>query len=179
MPTHYQGNEPEVTALDAYIKLTRCCDSLTARLSASGAFKPLTETQFGVLEALYHLGPMVQNVLGRKLLKSTANITLVLDNLERIGLVERRRQQDDRRRIQIHLTPAGVEQIEKILPRVVTAITNEMQTLLQEEQAELGRLCKKLGTGLRAVVKPGAPSTTASETGFEQSKDSIQSHTIS
>jgi len=179
MPTHYHGNEPEVTALDTYIKLTRCCDSLTARLVGSGAFKPLTETQFGVLEALYHLGPMVQNALGRKLLKSTANITLVLDNLERIGLVERRRQHDDRRRIQIHLTPAGEEQIEETLPRVVAAITNEMQTLLQAEQAELGQLCKKLGTGSRAVVTPGAPSIAAPETGFDQNKDSIQSHTIS
>ena len=46
---------------------------------------------------LLHLGPMHQRELGRKLLKSSGNITLVVDNLEKRGLVRREREREDRR----------------------------------------------------------------------------------
>nr|NIP73420.1 MarR family transcriptional regulator [Gammaproteobacteria bacterium]NIR98346.1 MarR family transcriptional regulator [Gammaproteobacteria bacterium]NIV21028.1 MarR family transcriptional regulator [Gammaproteobacteria bacterium] len=82
MGTHYKGDPAEVAALDAYIKLARAAESVIARIhrrTASG----LTVSQFGVLEALYHLGPMHQRMIGAKLLKSGGNVTMVIDNLEK------------------------------------------------------------------------------------------------
>ena len=49
----------------------------------------LTISQFGVLEALYHLGPLSQRQLADKILRSSGNLTMVIDNLERDGLVRR------------------------------------------------------------------------------------------
>ena len=72
MGTHYQGTKAEVRALDAYIKLLRASDSIVGRLGQNlRAEDELTLSQFGVLEALLHLGPMCQRDLGAKILKSS------------------------------------------------------------------------------------------------------------
>ncbi len=149
MPTHYQGTPQEILALDTYIKLTRAVNTLEGRLNRRGAMGDLTTSQFGVLEALLHLGPMCAGELSNKLLKSTGNMTLVLDNLEKRGLVRRVRDHEDRRMIMIELTPEGRELIETIFPAQVNAILAEMQTLSENEQRELASLCRKLGKGER------------------------------
>lgn len=145
MATHYQGTEAEIRALDAYIKLSRAADSLTARIHRHLDASRLTISQFGVLEAIFHLGPLTQRDLAQKLLKSGGNMTLVIDNLEKRGLVRRDRQQKDRRCILVHLTKAGQALIEKVFPDHVAAIVAEMSILSEPEQEELSRLCRRLG----------------------------------
>ena len=87
MGSHYKGNDHELNALNAYIKLMRAANSITSRLTKGLEHTGLTMTQFSVLESLLHLGPMNQRTLGQKVLKSSGNITVVVDNLERGGLV--------------------------------------------------------------------------------------------
>ena len=145
MPTHYSGTPQEILALNTFIKLTRSVNSLMSRLSQRGALGELTLSQFGVMEALYHLGPMCQNELATKILKSSGNMTLVIDNLEKNHLVTRLRNLDDRRMITIHLTEDGEQLIQQVLPAQVAAITAEMSALTPEEQQNLGDLCRKLG----------------------------------
>jgi MarR family 2-MHQ and catechol resistance regulon transcriptional repressor len=146
MPTKYKGTHTEVLALDTFIKLSRAMNSFNTRLNQHGTQGDLSPSQFAVLEALLHLGPMCQTDLSQKLLLSTGNITMVIDNLVRHGLVTRERNTDDRRFITISLTPAGEELISSIFPAHVEAITLEMSVLSAAEQRELGELCKKLGT---------------------------------
>jgi MarR family 2-MHQ and catechol resistance regulon transcriptional repressor len=107
----------------------------------------LTPSQFGVLEALHHLGPMCQGELAHKILKSSGNITMVVDNLEKRGLVERQRLGDDRRFVKVHLTPQGQTLIAQVLPLHVGMVVQELSTLNHEEQDLLRRLCRKLGVG--------------------------------
>lgn len=145
MPTHYSGTPKETLALNTLIKLTRAAESVSARLSQRGSQGNLTPSQFGVLEALYHLGPMCQTDLGTKLLKSSGNITLVIDNLEKRELVRRVRSHEDRRFIQVSLTEQGQELIALIFPRQLAAIVEEMSVLDPQEQETLGSLCRKLG----------------------------------
>jgi MarR family 2-MHQ and catechol resistance regulon transcriptional repressor len=145
MPTHYRGAPGEVTALDAYIKLMRAAESLTARLQPSMAAAGLTVGQFGALEALLHLGPLCQRDLGRKLLCSNGNITVVVGNLAQRGLVRRLRQRDDRRFITVSLTDRGRRLISDLFPRHVSLLMREMASLSSREQSELGRLCRRLG----------------------------------
>ncbi|OGG45826.1 MAG: MarR family transcriptional regulator [Candidatus Handelsmanbacteria bacterium RIFCSPLOWO2_12_FULL_64_10] len=145
MGTHYKGTEEEVRALDTFIKLLRAAESTTARLSRHMAAHRLTVSQFGAMEALLHLGPLCQCDLGKKLLKSSGNITMVVDNLEKQGFVERRREVEDRRFVTVHLTDKGQRFIAEIFPRHVAAIVEEMGALTPPEQEDLGRLCRKLG----------------------------------
>ncbi len=145
MPTHYQGTPQEVLALNTFIKLTRATDSVLARLAKIGTYSELTISQFGTLETIYHLGPMCQNAIGAKLLSSPGNLSLVLDNLEKRGLVDRQRDAEDRRRVVVSLTPTGHDLIASVLPAHVAAIAEIMSALSPDEQLALGQLCRKLG----------------------------------
>jgi MarR family 2-MHQ and catechol resistance regulon transcriptional repressor len=145
MPTHYSGTPAEMRTLDTFIKLTRCTNSVLARLAECNTIGDLTPSQFAVLEALHHLGPMTQGQVSNKVLKSVSNITTVIDHLERDGLVRRERDEKDRRVIYVHLTEAGSRKIEAVLPRHVAALVEEFSVLTPKEQETLGKLCKKLG----------------------------------
>jgi MarR family 2-MHQ and catechol resistance regulon transcriptional repressor len=149
MPTHYHGTPDEIRALDTWIKLTRAVDSFGARLADAGTCAGVTTSQFGVLEALHHLGPLRQGEISAKLLRSGGNITLVVDNLEARGLVRRERDAHDRRVVTVSLTEAGATLVAELFPRHVGAIVEEMRVLTAEEQETLGRLCRKLGKKLQ------------------------------
>lgn len=150
MPTHFTGSRAEKRTLDTFIKLTRCTNSLMTRLSERNTIGDLTYSQFAVLETLHHLGPMTQGDISQKILKSVSNMTTVIDNLERHGLVCRERDTKDRRVIHVHLTEAGSNKIEAVLPGHVTALLDEFKVLSASEQEMLGKLCKKLGKGRRS-----------------------------
>ncbi len=145
MGTHYKGTKEEIQALDAYIKLVRASESLTGRVQSHLAEAGLTVSQFGVLEALHHLGPLSQGELAGKILKSSGNITMVIDNLERRGLVTRQRKAEDRRAYSIQLTRDGSRLIRDIFPNHAGRIVSEMNVLTKAEQKQLENLCRKLG----------------------------------
>ena len=134
-------------ALNTYTKLMRAAESITARTHRHLSSKGLTISQFGVLEALYHLGPLSQKQIGQKILRSRGNITMIIDNLEKRGLVMRKRHKADRRVFVVHLTDDGNKLISKIFPPHATKISDEMSILSAAEQETLGSLCKKLGLG--------------------------------
>ncbi len=145
MGTHYKGTKKEMRALDSYIKLMRAADTINSTVNLSLSKFGLTESQFNVLDALYHLGPLSQKELGFKLLKSGGNITMVIDNLEKNAYVERIRGIEDRRIFFVQLTKKGEKRLEDILPVQVNFITNEMNRLSKTEQIELQQLCKRIG----------------------------------
>ena len=147
MPTRYVGTRAEMRTLDTFIKLSRCTNSLLARLAERETIGDLTYSQFAVLEALYHLGHMTQGEISNKVLKSGSNLTTVIDNLERDGMVRRERDLEDRRVIHVHLTEAGRAKVETVFPGHVAALRDEFSVLSADEQKTLSELCKKLGKG--------------------------------
>ena len=75
-------------------------------------------------------------------------MTLVVDNLERRGLVRRERSGDDRRFVRVELTPSGTALIREVFPRHADAVATELGVLTGEEHRQLTRLCRRLaGTG--------------------------------
>jgi MarR family 2-MHQ and catechol resistance regulon transcriptional repressor len=144
MGTRHRGTIEEINALNAFIKLQRAAESVSARVH-SVLPQDLTITQFGVLEALHHIGPLCQSELAEKLLKSGGNLTLVVDNLEKAGYVHRERDPADRRFVVVKLTPKGQTFIAALFPKVVANVTREMASLSSTELFDLGRLCKKIG----------------------------------
>jgi MarR family 2-MHQ and catechol resistance regulon transcriptional repressor len=150
MGTHYKGKEGERRALDAYIKLMRAAGALTSRLSPAFSEYGLTGTQFAVLEALHHVGPMCLGELAEKILVTGGNVTMVAGNLEKRGLIRRVPQQKDRRFVLAELTPAGTRLIERIFPIHLERLLREMDALSHAQQEELAKLCKKLGKSAAA-----------------------------
>jgi MarR family transcriptional regulator, 2-MHQ and catechol-resistance regulon repressor len=147
MPSHFQGDADTVRALSAFINLVRASDSTVAKISAHLEGLGVTNGQFAVLEALLHLGPMCQHTLGKKLLRSGGNVTLVVDNLERHGWVRRERQVKDRRMVEIHLTPKGRRLITRVFPEHARVIARVMSQLSAAEQEQLRKIAGKLGRG--------------------------------
>jgi MarR family 2-MHQ and catechol resistance regulon transcriptional repressor len=140
----------ERAALNSFVKFMRAHARLAGMVSAQVAAHGLTPGQFGVLETLWHLGPLCQNELGEKLLSSKPNISAVITNLERDGLVRRAREALDRRSVRVHLTAQGERRISVAFPAFAHALTGAMGCLSGPELKALGVLSKKLGLGLPA-----------------------------
>jgi MarR family 2-MHQ and catechol resistance regulon transcriptional repressor len=135
----------ETRALSTYTHLRRAAGVASARLQRRvAAREQLTESQVGVLRALLHRGPLSHRALADRLSKTSGNLTVVIDNLEKRSLVRRERNPRDRRSVSVVLTPGGRQLIEEVLPRWVEGIVDEMSPLDAAEQEELGRLCLKL-----------------------------------
>jgi len=149
MPSHYTGTEEEKRALGLFIKLMRAADSVATRVSHRTGLGGLTPTQFGVLEALLHLGPLSPCQLAAKHLMSRNNLSVVIKNLERDGLIYRVPDPNDRRAHVIHLTDNGRTRIEAAFPPHVEAVVAEMQALSPEQQEQLGALLRQLGRGAK------------------------------
>jgi MarR family 2-MHQ and catechol resistance regulon transcriptional repressor len=111
----------------------------------------LTAPQFGVLEALYHVGPLSLGELAEKLLVTGGNVTYVMDRLEAQDLVVRERSGDDRRVVKAHLTTKGRATIESVFPGHVDFIRNLVNGLGDEDRDTLRELLKKLGKGIGGV----------------------------
>ncbi|MEX1139994.1 MAG: MarR family transcriptional regulator [Bacteroidota bacterium] len=142
------GKEADL-ALGLWVKLARA-SSTFARLSERDIEQyGLTGPQFAVLEALGHLGHMTIGELGRKMLVSGGNMTVVVDNLERNGLVERTHNKEDRRTIVVDLTAKGRKLFKDIFSQHAEFITAMAAVLTEKEQMDLSRLLKKLGTACR------------------------------
>ena len=75
----------------------------------------LTPAQGAVLRSLVLCGPSSSADLSRSLYVTPANITGIVDRLEKKGLVVRNRQRDDRRIILLTLTEEGAE-LGRLLP---------------------------------------------------------------
>jgi MarR family 2-MHQ and catechol resistance regulon transcriptional repressor len=144
--TNYRGTQRQLRALDAYIKLKRATSSTSGGLYSSLFVEErLTESQFGVLDALHHLGELSPGQLSAKLFRSSSNLTTVIANLERNGLVRRTRDPQDGRAHLVSLTPRGRRLIQRLIPTHVERVARAMSALSPREQEELGRLCRKLG----------------------------------
>ena len=144
MGTRHRGPIDEINALNTFIKLQRAAESVSTRVH-SVLPDGLTITQFGVLEALHHIGPLCQGELAEKLLRSSGNLTLVVDNLEKADYVLRERDPADRRFVVVRLTDKGQSFINEIFPKILANVTREMAALSSTELLDLGRLCKKVG----------------------------------
>lgn len=145
MGSKHRGDKKEQEALSALINLARCAESVLDSTNQPLRDEGLTSGQFGVLEALYHLGPMSQCEIARKLLRTGGNVTTVVDNLEQHGLVQRQQDPSDRRVWKVELTKAGKAKLGEIFPVHAKRVAEAFSVLGLDEISVLRNLCKKLG----------------------------------
>src|SRR6266436_202627 len=122
-----------------------------ARAVQTYAEKSITElalcgSDFGVLEALLHKGPLPVNEIGKKILLTSGSITVAVDRLEKRGLVERRAHGTDRRARIVHLTTEG----KKLITRIYAEHAADLErlasaSLTRAERETLIGLLKKIG----------------------------------
>ena len=135
-------------ALDLWVKLARAASTFSRLTLEDIRTYDLTQPQFGVLESLGHLGTITLGNLSRKQLSSCGNITVVVDNLEKEGLVARQASAEDRRVIFVGLTAKGKKRFTEVFARHARCVASLASVLTEDEQRDLARLLKKLGTSL-------------------------------
>lgn len=149
MKTTVQYGEKVDLALSTWVKLARAFTSFNRKSADSIKSFNLTQPQFSVIEALGHLGAQKIGVLCDKMLVSGGNMTLVLDNLESLGFIERVHCKEDRRAIMVQLTEKGQNLFQEIFPKHAQLITDTISVISPEEQKQLGELLKKLGKKIK------------------------------
>ena len=136
-------------ALGMWVKLARASATFGRLTNVDIQSYGLTQPQFSVIEALGHLGPMKMGSFCSKLLTSGGNITVVIDNLEKEGLVERVACPGDRRATNVQLTSKGQKLFNDIFEKHAQFVAKLASVLSEQEQMQLSNLLRKLGTTLQ------------------------------
>lgn len=131
-------------SLALWVALSRAYDAVAEVSRHHAESHDLLVTEFGVLEALHHLGPMRLCDLQRKILVSSGGTTLVVDRLEDRDLVARGPDPDDRRARIVKLTGKGRRLIERIFPEHADEIDGAMVALSSRERKAMIRLLRRL-----------------------------------
>lgn len=139
-------------ALKLFVVLQRSANAVMARLLRQANQHDLTHTEFEILEALLHKGPLLLGDVQRKILLSSGGVTYTIDRLVEKGLVERRECPTDRRARYAALTSKGEALIAEIFPVYAERIDDVMSALSAREQDEAIGLLRKLG--LSAAAQP-------------------------
>lgn len=148
-PASRDWSDEEERALRLWIALARAYSTYSRAVACKIGEYGLTTPQFGILEALHHLGPLSLGELADKLLVTGGNVTYVMDRLEEQDLVVRERSAEDRRVIEAKLTSKGKRLIEEVFPGHAEFISELSSHLNAEEQDRLRGLLKKLGVGVQ------------------------------
>jgi MarR family 2-MHQ and catechol resistance regulon transcriptional repressor len=137
-------------ALKLWVVLARSFNAVSARLAEDIARHELTQTEFAILEVLYHKGPLLLGEVQRKILVTSGGITYLVDRLVEKGLVRREECAEDRRARYAVLTAAGTALIRKIFPQHTVAVERALSGLTLAEQREATQLLRKLGLATAA-----------------------------
>jgi MarR family transcriptional regulator, 2-MHQ and catechol-resistance regulon repressor len=139
-------NDANDTRVKAYVHLVRAAETAHSQVSEALLDERLTATQFSTLKVLKMNGPLPQREIAQRILKSEGNITYVVDHLEKAGLVVRVRDAKDRRLYSVQLTDAGNTFFDRYYPSHLNNIVSTMQTLTDDECAQLVSILAKLSS---------------------------------
>jgi len=134
------------TGVHVFLVLWKAARAVEAYAEKSITDLEMCGSDFAVLEALLHKGPLPVNEIGKKILLTSGSITVAIDRLEKRGLVERRAHGTDRRARIVHLTTEG----KKLITRIYGDHARDMEKLAAEsltktDRKTLIRLLKKIG----------------------------------
>lgn len=112
-------NDRRVALENAFMHdLFQAKKALHAKACSAVTKSGLSSTQYGVLLALSEKGTACINSLIEALNTTSGNMTLVIRNMERDGLIQRQVQENDKRFSLIALTPKGKAAIDRLIPKV-------------------------------------------------------------
>lgn len=127
--------------LKMVIAILRAAKELELKVTPCFKNSCVTFAQFGVLEFLYHKGPARISTIIEKTLSSGGNMTVVIRNLGKMGLVSRRPDALDGRASLIGLTPRGEALMKKLFPGHLLLLREFLAALPEgEKEALIGSL---------------------------------------
>jgi len=150
------------TGVHVFLVLWKAAHAVEVYAEKSVSELVMCGSDFAVLEALLHKGPLPVNEIGKKVLLTSGSITVAVDRLETKGLVERHAHGTDRRARIVHLTKAG----RKLITRIYADHAVDMErlasaSLTRAERKTLIRLLKEIGYEAAAASEQSEEEGTA------------------
>jgi DNA-binding MarR family transcriptional regulator len=130
--------------LKTLIALSRSNNIINKKSNSLFKAHDLTMMQFAVLEVLYHKGDLSIGEIIEKILATGGNMTVVIQNLLKEGLIEKYSSPKDQRISIIHITESGKAKIEEIFPQHLQQIDTALSNLTEDEKRQLVTLLKKI-----------------------------------
>jgi MarR family transcriptional regulator, 2-MHQ and catechol-resistance regulon repressor len=137
-------SEISTSSIVIWDKISKAYDKMRRVQSKQMYGQNLTAPQFGVMEVLNRLGSVPLKKISEELMVTGANITCVVDNLEKEEFVKRVPSKEDRRVILAELTPKGKEKLDQIMPEYVQNMAAVISVLNEHEQKDLVKLLEKI-----------------------------------
>jgi MarR family 2-MHQ and catechol resistance regulon transcriptional repressor len=139
------ARRPDSSGVHLWLVFMKAFQALLPHAAGSIAQTKLGDSDFRVLEALLHKGPLPVNTIGPKVWLTPGSISVAVDRLVKKGLVARKERSHDRRVRQVELTAKGRALIIRGFREHAAAMEKAMRVLSKKERLTLQRLLKKLG----------------------------------
>lgn len=149
------STNPESLDLKLWLVLAKAYDAMRAHAFAHIEQQDLTPGEFGVLDTLFHRGPMLLGELQHRVLVTSGGISYLTERLASRGLVERREFARDRRTKEVVLTPEGEALMRRIFPEHTAVIERALAQIDPEVKQAAIALLRTIGRSAAAV--PLAP----------------------
>lgn len=137
--------EPDLSGIHLWLLLWKAARAVEAHSTRSVSRFQMGATDFGVLEALFHKGPLTIRELRQKVLLTSGSMTTAVDRLETRGLVARSDDAKDRRIRIVGLTPEGRKLIECAFAEHREEMERALDGFSQQDRALLLPLLRRLG----------------------------------
>jgi MarR family 2-MHQ and catechol resistance regulon transcriptional repressor len=144
--------EKDTNGVHLWVLLWKATKAVEAHARRSVNGTELGLSDFGVLEALLHKGPLPISALGKKVLLSSGSMTAAVDRLENSGYVKRAATSSDRRACIVHLTEEGSELIRSVFAEHEHDMERVFSLLDASERKTLANLLRKLGHEAESIA---------------------------
>jgi MarR family 2-MHQ and catechol resistance regulon transcriptional repressor len=131
--------------LKAVTVLLRASQAIQEVLKKNIALHGLNQTEFAVLELLYHKGDQPIQIIGKKILISSGSITYVVDKLEQKNFAIRKACPTDRRVTFAAITSEGKTFMDQHFPKHEAKIEEIFEQLSEDEINDTIELLKRIG----------------------------------
>jgi MarR family 2-MHQ and catechol resistance regulon transcriptional repressor len=147
------SSPPDTSGVHLWLVLWKAARTLHAHADRSIESFDLCVSDFGVLEALLHKGPLPIKALGEKVLLTSGSITSAIDRLEGRGWVERSMDGNDRRSRIVRLTSEGRRIIREVFVDHKKHMEDAVRSLSVKERLTLIDLLRRLGQDAQAALQ--------------------------
>lgn len=144
--------EVDTRAADVLNRMRRIILESRPAIEANFRRHGLDTGEFDVLATLRRSGApfaLRPTELYLSMMITSGGMTARLDRLEKLGLIRRRRAEDDRRSIIVELTAAGKKKIEAVFRDDMEIENRMLARFAEKDRAELVRLLRKLAQAMR------------------------------
>jgi MarR family 2-MHQ and catechol resistance regulon transcriptional repressor len=140
-------------ALHAWLIMLKAWQSMSHYVFPTLLAEGLGESDFRVLEVLFHKGPMPVNAIGPRVDLNPGSVSVAVDRLYKKGFVGRVESSRDRRVRTVSLTEKGRQMFVPLFRRHTAVIKRAFQDVSSEELHQLELVLKKIGKHAESLAE--------------------------